>query len=87
MYIIVEHQITNPKAFWDTVKHASFPSNLKLHQNLPNSEGTKSVCLWEASGVEDVKKFVESAVGTVSNNTYFAVETGSAMGLPGSVKV
>ena len=65
MYIIVEHEISNPKTCW---------------------EGTKAVCLWEAASVNEVREFVEGAVGAVSNNAYFAVEAGNAMGLPNALK-
>ncbi len=86
MYIIAEHEISNPKTFWDTAKSAKLPSHLKLHQTLPNREGTKAVCLWEASRVDEVKDFVEKALGNVSRNTYFAVEAENAMGLPTPIK-
>lgn len=86
MYIVAEHEISNPKTFWDTAKSATLPSNLKLHQTFPNPEGTKAVCLWEAAGVDEVKRFVENALGKVSRNTYFAVETKNATGLPTAIK-
>jgi len=86
MYIVVEHEIYNPKTFWDTAKSATLPSNVKLHQTFPNGEGTKAVCLWEAAGVDEVKVFLENALGKVSRNTYFAVETNNAMGLPTAIK-
>ncbi|MGA9364547.1 MAG: hypothetical protein WBW16_09290 [Bacteroidota bacterium] len=84
MYIIAEHEISNPKSFWEIAKRdtANLPSGLKLHQVLPNGEGTKAVCLWEAAKVDEVKTFVEKAVGHVSRNTYFSVEAGNAVGLP-----
>ena len=88
MYVIVEHEISNPKAFWETAltATAALPSNLKVHQTLPNREGTKAVCLWEAPGVDVVKELIEGAVGKVSRNTYFAVEAEKAMGLPTSIR-
>lgn len=85
MYIVIEHEISNPRAFWDIVKSAVLPSHLKLHQSLPNGEGTKAVCLWEAAGVDEVKGFVEGALGKVSRNTYFAVEASNALGLPAGI--
>lgn len=85
MYIIVEHEISNPRTFWDTAKTATLPSHLKLHQTFPNGEGTKAVCLWEAAGVDDVESFVESALGKVSKNSYFAVEAKNAMGLRAAI--
>jgi len=88
MYIIIEHEISNPKTFWEGAKSgmANLPSTMKLHQVLPNREGTKAVCLWEAGGVDEVKALVEGAVGKVSHNTYFAVEAANAQGLPNAVK-
>ena len=88
MYIIVEHEISNPKTFWDTAQTATagLPSHLKVHQTLPNMEGTKAVCLWEAPSVDEVKGLIEGAVGKVSRNTYFTVEAEKAMGLPTSIK-
>ena len=84
MYIIIEHEITNP-IFWEAVQKNEIPSNLKLHQLLPNGEGTKSVCLWEAATLDEVREFVEEAVGDLSNNTYFAVDAENALGLPVAV--
>jgi hypothetical protein len=88
MYIIAEHEITNPKTFWEKAQSvlASLPSNVKVHQTLPNQDGTKAVCLWEAATVDQVKGIVEGAVGNVSRNTYFAVEPSNAMGLPTSIR-
>ena len=88
MFIIVEHEISNPQTFWETAKTATsgLPSHLKVHQTLPNKEGTKAVCLWEATSVDEVKGLIEGAVGKVSRNSYFAVEPGNAMGLPASIK-
>ena len=81
MYIIIEHEITNP-TFWEARQKKEIPSNLKLHQVLPNGEGTKAVCLWEAAKLDEVRNFVEETVGEVSNNSYFAVDAEKALGLP-----
>jgi hypothetical protein len=88
MYVIVEHEISNPKTFWETAQTATadLPSHLKVHQTLPNKEGTKAVCLWEAPSVDEVKGLIEGAVGNVSKNTYFPVEAEKAIGLPASIK-
>ena len=88
MYIVVEHEIINPKTFWETAKSGmvNLPSGLKLHQVLPNGGGTKAVCLWEATKVDEVRNYVEGKVGKASHNAYFAVEAGNAVGLPAGVK-
>ncbi|OGU77730.1 MAG: hypothetical protein A2V93_11275 [Ignavibacteria bacterium RBG_16_34_14] len=61
MYVIAEHNISDAKNFWEITQKetANLPSGLKLHQVLPNPDGSKAVCLWEAGNTEDVKKYVE----------------------------
>ena len=84
MYIVVEHEISDPQTFWEAAQEGmqQLPPGLKAHQVFPNEDGTKSVCLWEAESVEDVESFVEDAVGEVSTNTYYAVKAEEAVGLP-----
>jgi hypothetical protein len=82
MYVVVEHSISNPKQFWEIAAAIKLPEGLKIHSTLPNSEGTKAVCLWEGKEVKDVRNAVEGAVGKFSKNEYFSVETKNAMGLP-----
>ena len=89
MYIVVEHEISDPKTFWDTAQEgmSNLPDGLKTHQVFPNSDGTKAVCLWEADGVEDVESFIEGAVGQVSRNTYYPVEEENAVRSPATAGV
>jgi hypothetical protein len=82
MYIVVEHQISNPQKFWEIAQAIKLPTGLKIHSTLPNSDGTKAVCLWEGNELNDVKNAVEGAVGQFSKNEYFSVEAKNAMGLP-----
>jgi hypothetical protein len=82
MFIIVEHTISDPARVQEITRAAVLPPGLTLHQVLPNAEGTRQVCLWEAADVDEVKAFVEPALAGVSTNVYFAVEAGRAMGLP-----
>jgi acetoacetate decarboxylase len=84
MYFIAQHRISEPSKFWELAKSktANLPSGLKLLKILPNPDGTRAVCLWEGSKIDDVKKFVEGAVGHVSTNEYFQVEAKNAVGLP-----
>lgn len=84
MFIVIQHQITNPEKFWTIAQEATskLPAGLKLHSSLPNSDGTKAVCIWEANELNAVKEVVESSVGQFSKNEYFSVEAKNAMGLP-----
>ena len=82
MFIVVQHQVSNPQKFWEIVKAAKMPEGVKIHSTLPNSDGTKAVCIWEAEELNAVKTVVEGAVGQFSRNEYFSVEEKNAMGLP-----
>ena len=83
MYVVAQHHITDPAAFWSRVKGApQLPEGIRLHHTFPSTDGSRAVCLWEADSVEAVRNAVESVVGEVSNNEYFEVGADQAMGLP-----
>ena len=82
MYVVTQHQITDPETFWEAALAAEIPGHLKLLQILPNEEGSQAVCLWEADSVSDVEAFMEPTVRHVSRNRYFPVATNRALGLP-----
>ena len=83
MYVIIEHEISDPRAFWGAADGIDLPDELTLHQSLPSKDGTKAICVWEADSLMDVEAFVERAVGAWSRNTYYAVAEDKAFGLPG----
>jgi len=84
MFIVVQHQISNPKKFWEEAlaATANLPAEMKVHSTFPNSDGTKAVCIWEAGEINAVRDAIENSVGQFSSNEYFAVEEKNAMGLP-----
>lgn len=84
MFIVIQHQISNPGKFWGIAMEATskLPAGLKLHYTLPNAEGSKAVCVWEANDLISVKDLVEGSVGEFSKNEYFSVDAKNAMGLP-----
>jgi hypothetical protein len=84
MFIVIQHQISNPEKFWGTAQEATsnLPAGLKLHSSFPNADGSKAVCVWEGNELNTVKELVEGSVGQFSKNEYFAVEAKNAMGLP-----
>jgi hypothetical protein len=83
MYVVAQHRISDPAKFWELAKTktAHLPNGLKLHRVLPNADGSQAVCLWEGKQA-DVRAFVEGAVGHVSKNEYFTVDSAKAVGLP-----
>ena len=83
MYIVVEHTITNPDVFFALAgKVAEAPSGITAHQFLPSINKDRAVCLWEAKSVDALKGFLESLSAESSRNTYYAVDSTKAMGLP-----
>ena len=47
MYIVVEHEITDPATFWKTAQEgvADTPAHLTLHQVLPATSSDRAACL------------------------------------------
>ena len=86
MFVVVQHTISDPAGFSSAVKQAmpSIPADMKLHQVLPNADGTAAVCLWESDSVAKVRQVVDTSVGRFSSNKYFEVAPKSAVGLPGA---
>ena len=82
MYVSVLHTIHDPERFWRPDLADLIPEGVTLHQALPNADGTRAACLWEADSQEEVKKVVEDNVGDVSDNEYFEVNAQNAQGLP-----
>ncbi len=82
MFIVVEHNISDPTAFWEVPKVAQTPEGVKCLQAFPSASNDRAVCLWEAASVEKVKAFLEPLTAQFSRNTYYAVDTTKALGLP-----
>jgi len=84
MFVVVQHDITNANAFFgasDSVVNNA-PKGHKTVQFFPSSDRKRAVCLWEAPSVDSVKNYLESKIGSSSRNTYYAVDSKVAMGLP-----
>ena len=82
MYVSVIHDIGDPGRFWGAVESSEIPAGVTIHSTLPNEDGTRAVCLWEAESVDAVKDAVEGTVGEVSSNEFFEVDASKAQGLP-----
>ena len=84
MYVIALHTITDAEGFWAAAGPAieSLPAGTTLHSMLPEQDGSRAVCVWEAGSVESVRSLVEGAVGDFSRNEYYPVAAAQAMGLP-----
>jgi hypothetical protein len=84
MHVIAIHSISDPDRFWKAADESEMPEEMTLHSALPNDDGSRAVCVWEADSVESVKQLIEDTVGDVSSNEFFQVNADNAQGLPAS---
>jgi len=82
MHVIAIHDISDPDRFFGAAQSTPVPEGMTLHSMLPNADGSRCVCVWQADSEEDVKDLVDRTVGDVSRNEFFAVNADSAQGLP-----
>jgi hypothetical protein len=85
MYVLVQHTISDPPAFWNAANPTAFAPKAKLHQMFSTPDGARAVCVWEAETVEALRNFLEPEVGKVSRNEYFAVENREGVVFPSRV--
>lgn len=87
MFIVVQHDITNKDAFFGAAHEIvdDVPAGIKPIQFLPSTDSKKAVCLWDAKSVDAVKNYLEPKIGKTAKNTYYAVDSKVAMGLPAGV--
>jgi hypothetical protein len=82
MYVVVYHQFKDPQAAFargeKLIKNEGAPSGVRGLQFYPSREGTAATCLWEANSVEDVRHYVDSALGDSSDNTCWEVNAEAA---------
>jgi hypothetical protein len=83
MLVVVEHTITNADVFSGLAsKVGEAPAGISALQFLPSVSKDRAVCLWEAKSVDALKGFLEPLSARCSRNTYYAVDSSIAMGLP-----
>ena len=85
MFIVVQHQISDPQQFWEIAKRetGNLPEGVELISVYPDATGGCAVCLWRAGSLDQVKDFIEGHCAKISTNHYFEVAEDDATGLPG----
>jgi hypothetical protein len=74
MYIMVQHTISEPTAFWNAADLNTLSPDLKLHHTFPTPDGTRAVCIWEAASIDALRNVMEPLIRELSRNEYFQVE-------------
>jgi hypothetical protein len=85
MYLVVHHRVTDrerslrtdPKAIGDGA-----PAGVRVHHFLPATDASAADCLWEADSLAALRDYLDPATRGFCENTYFEVDSTSAMGLP-----
>ena len=85
MYVLVQHTISDPPAFWNAADPTALSPKAKLHHTFPTADGSRAACIWEAETVEALRNVLEPVVGKVSRNEYFAVENREGIAFPSRV--
>ena len=80
MYVISIHSVSDPGAFWGG--KLDLPEGTELPIVVPSSDGTRGVCVFKSDSIDTVRNLVDGAAGAISNNEFFAINEGSAQGLP-----
>lgn len=85
MYIMVQHFISEPAAFWNAADPNAFPPQVKLHHTFPTPDGTMAVCIWEAASIDTLRDVLEPATARMSRNEYFPLENREGFARPSRV--
>ena len=80
MYVISIHSVSDPDAFWGA--KLDLPAGTELPIVAPSADGTRGVCFFKSDSVDTVRNLVDEATGAISSNEFYAVNEGSAQGLP-----
>ncbi len=89
MHVVIHHQISDPRKWESTEKNMMamieqhrLPAGLKPLEYLPSMDGRKADCVWEATSLGALQKFIDGETAGAARNEYFEVKTDAAIGLP-----
>ncbi len=84
MFIVVQHNITNKDVFFGAGEAvvSDAPPGIKPLQFFPSTDREQAVCLWEGDSINAVRNYLDQKLGGSSQDTYYAVDSSIAMGLP-----
>jgi hypothetical protein len=84
MYVVVNHQITDPTRFWAVAESATagLPAGLKVLHTFPSMDGGRAVCVWEADSVDAVRTFLDAATEGIARNEYFQAPNKEGLAVP-----
>ena len=83
MKIGVIHRISDPETAQSKGQSLFEPHDgVQLLQFCPSQDLSTATCIWEARSIDAVRDLVDPTLGDASEQTYFAIATEQAVGLP-----
>ena len=80
MYVFTIHSVSDPKAFWSG--QLDLPDGTELPIVVPSADGTRGICVFKSDSVGTVRNVVDGATSQISDNEFYAIDEGNALGLP-----
>ena len=82
MYVVTIHRFKDAQVAFSRgeklIKNEGAPAGARGLQFYPATDGSGATCLWEASSVNSIQKYVDSTLGDSSENTCFEVDAEQA---------
>ncbi len=82
MYVIVEHQIKDPRTAFprgERMKRGEdAPRGARVLQFYPSRDGSAVACLWEADSLDAIQEYVDATLGDSSTNRCYEVDAEQA---------
>jgi hypothetical protein len=83
MFVAIEHEIHDPARFQECAEQVfPLPAGLHVHQFFPATDLSKAVCLYETESIDQLRDYLDRALGESSTQYYFPVAEDHAIGLP-----
>ena len=90
MFVLVQHNITDPmeweytaKRISEMVQQGKLPKGVKGWMCLPSTDGHHADSLWETPTLLVLRVFVDRETGMAAISEYFEIKEDAAFGLPG----
>jgi len=80
MYVFTIHSVSDPEAFWGG--KLDLPEGTELPIVVPSSDGSRGVCVFKSDSVNTVMNVVDGQTSGISQNEFYAIDEGGALGLP-----
>ena len=82
MKILVNHQITDPDAYWGVLNaNPTIPDGFKILTFMAGTDPATSACLWAAPDVASLKSLINKTIGNFSTNSYMVIDDAKSFGL------